>query len=268
MQVYKDILITKIDGEKICKKGDMVIKEYPLTIFLNGEEFITLLCTPDSLDYLTIGFLISEGLIKEQEDIQSLKIDVKKGRAEVEIRRKDFLVKELYGKRTMTTGCGKGTIFYSVIDALKTKKIYNNFCITKEYILEILKEVNKKSELFIKTGGVHICLLFNKEEVLIFHEDVGRHNALDKIIGEAFLKDIDLKDKVIFTSGRISSEILLKSAKVGISIVVSRSAATDLAVDLAKKLGITLIGFARGKRMNIYSHEGRISNNSIFSKMI
>ncbi|WP_432665935.1 formate dehydrogenase accessory sulfurtransferase FdhD [Wukongibacter baidiensis] len=258
MQVYKEVTITKIEDDKIYEKEDMVIKEYPLTIFINDEEFITLLCTPQSLDYLTIGFLISEGLIKRKEDIKSMRIDEIKGTARVEIKGKDLLTKKLYGKRTMTTGCGKGTIFYSVIDALKTKKIYNDFDVKKEYIFQISNGLNKRSELFIKTGGVHSCLLCSKEDELIFHEDVGRHNAIDKIIGEAFVKDIDLKDKIILTSGRISSEMLLKSAKVGVPVVVSRSAATDLAVDIANKLGITLVGFARGKKMNIYSHEERI----------
>lgn len=258
MQVYKKINITKIDDENIYQQEDFVIKEYPMTIFLNGEEFITLLCTPSSLDYLTIGFLISEGLIKNKDDIEDMRIDEEKGIAYVELQRKNLLAQKLHGKRTMTTGCGKGTIFYNVIDALKTKKVYNSICVTKEYILEISKELNKMSHLFIKTGGVHSCLLCSKEEGLVFHEDVGRHNAIDKIIGEAFIKNIDLNDKIILTSGRISSEMLLKSAKVGIPIVISRSAATDLAIEIAKNLGITLVGFARGKRMNVYSHEQRI----------
>ncbi|WP_432402282.1 formate dehydrogenase accessory sulfurtransferase FdhD [Wukongibacter sp. M2B1] len=258
MQVYKKMIITKIRDEKIYENEDMIIMEYPLTIFINDEEFITLLCTPKSLDYLAIGFLISEGFIKSKEDIINMRIDEIRGIAHLEIKEKDLLIKKLYGKRTMTTGCGKGTIFYSVIDALKTKKIYNDFNVKKEYILQISNGLNKRSELFIKTGGVHSCLLCSKDDELIFHEDVGRHNAIDKIIGEAFIKGIDLKDKIILTSGRISSEMLLKSAKVGIPVVVSRSAATDLAVDIANKLGITLVGFARGKKMNIYSHEERI----------
>lgn len=258
MQVYKEIQIMRIDDEKIYSEEDFVIIEYPLTIFLNGEEFITLLCTPMSLDCLTVGFLISEGFIKNKDGIEAMKIDEEQGIVYVELKEKHLLAEKLHGKRTMTTGCGKGTIFYNVIDALKTKKVYNSLCVTRKYLLEISKELNKMSQLFIKTGGVHSCLLCSKEEGLIFHEDVGRHNAIDKIIGEAFIKDIDLKDKIILTSGRISSEMLLKSAKVGISIVVSRSAATDLAIELAKNLGITLVGFARGKKMNIYSHEERI----------
>ncbi len=258
MKVYEEIIITKIKDENIYSKEDMIIKEYPLTIFLNNEEFITLLCTPKFLDYLTIGFLISEGIIKIKEDVLSLSLEEERGLAYVKTKEEQSLAKKLHGKRTMTTGCGKGTIFYNVIDSLKTKKIKSNLYVTKEYIFRMAKQLNRKSELFIKTGGVHSCILCSKEKDLIFHEDVARHNAMDKIIGEAFIKNIDLKDKIVFTSGRISSEMLLKSAKVGIPIVVSRSAVTNLAIDIAKKLGITLVGFARGNRMNVYSYDERI----------
>lgn len=258
MQTYKDIVVKKFEDGQMFPREDLVIKEYPLTIFLNGEEFITLMCTPDSLDYLVLGFLSSQGFIESKEDIRSIKINEESGIANIEINRNNLLTCKFYGKGSITTGGGQEISFYSIIDALKTKKIYNRFEVSKEYILKISSEFNKRSELFIKTGGVHSCLLCNKREVLIFHEDVGRHNAIDKVIGEAFIKDINLDDKIIFTSGRMSSEMLLKSGKARIPIVVSRSAPTDLAVDIARELGITLVGFARGEKMTVYSHGNRI----------
>jgi len=121
-----------------------------------------------------------------------------------------------------------------------------------------MRDFNKRSELFLNTGGVHSVALGTDEGILLFHEDVGRHNAMDKTIGEASLKNIELFDKTVLTSGRVSSEMLIKAAKGQIPVIVSRSAPTDLAVELANNLGITIIGFARGQRMNIYSNPGRV----------
>lgn len=258
MQDYKEIKIIKIKDDKINLSVDNIISEYPFTIIFNGEEFITILCSPNSLEYLTVGFLVSEGLIKNKEDIKSIRIDEENGISNIETYRKDILAKSLFGRRIMTTGCGRGSIFYSAIDPLKTNKKYNDFIVSSQYIFSIAKELNKKSELYIKTRGVHSCILSSKDKVLLFQEDIGRHNAVDKIIGEAFMKDINLEDKMIFASGRISSEMLLKSAKAGIPIVISRAAPTDLAVNIARKLGITLVGFVRGEKMNIYANEKRI----------
>ena len=120
--------------------------------------------------------------------------------------------------------------------------------------MDLIKEFNKSSQLFLDTGGVHSCALCDINKIIIFKEDIGRHNALDKVLGKALLEDIDFRDKIILTSGRISSEILIKTAKRQIPVIVSRSAPTSLSIDIAKKLNITLIGFARGKRMNIYSN--------------
>lgn len=125
-------------------------------------------------------------------------------------------------------------------------------------ILNLSNKLNENSQLFKETGGVHSCALCSEEEIIMFHEDVGRHNALDKIVGEAFLKEIPFEDKILITSGRISSEMIIKTAKQRIPIIVSRSAPTELSVGIAKELGITLIGFARGRRMNIYQGEERI----------
>ncbi len=158
----------------------------------------------------------------------------------------------------MTTGCGKGSTFYNVLDLVHLKPVPKGFFIEPEQVLELSKKLNKESKTFIDTGGVHSCCLCDAKDILIAHEDVGRHNAVDKIVGEALLTEIPLHDKVMITSGRISSEMLLKCAKVQIPIVISRSAPTELAVREALKLDVTIIGFARGTRMNIYSHAERV----------
>ena len=254
MKGTKEYEIVRVRGEEVYKDEDYVIVEHPFTIFLNDSEFITLLCTPSSLEYLAIGFLHSEGLIKNKEDVIDVKIDKEKGFAYVYTKSKTNLSEKLYGKRTITTGCGKGTVFYNVIDSFKSKRIINNVNVNAKDITRLIRTFNKESELFLKTGGVHSCALCDKEKILIFEEDIGRHNALDKIIGKVFMEDIDISDKMILTSGRISSEVLIKVAKIGLPIIVSRSAPTNLTLDMAKDLNITVIGFVRGDKMNIYSN--------------
>ncbi len=258
MEAIEKIVICKYDNGEIREIEDQVVKESPFTIFLNKEELLTLLCTPRSLEYLTFGFLLSEGFIKSRNDIVSIKLLEEEGVVEIETKNKSIIAKKMLGKRTMTTGCGKGTTFYNVVDSFNSKQIHSTMRVQSEDLIEIINKFNKSSDLFLSTGGVHSASLSDGKELLLFHEDVGRHNAIDKIIGEAFIKDIYLLDKLIITSGRISSEMLIKAAKREIPMIVSRSAPTDLAINLGKQLGITIVGFARGKRMNIYSHDQRI----------
>lgn len=246
--------IAKIKGKEIEEISDTVVIEYPFTIYLDDEEFITLLCTPKSLENLAIGFLQSEGIIDSKEDIKEINIDKEKGLAYVWTSRNNTLRKKLYKKRTITSGCGKGTIFYNVVDSFKTKRIMQTIKLEYENIYKLMREFNKKSELFLKTGGVHSCGLCDDKNILVFEEDIGRHNALDKILGRALKEDIDLKNKIIITSGRVSSEILIKVGKRNIPVVISRSAPTNLSIDIARELNITLIGFVRGNKMNIYSN--------------
>lgn len=259
MDNTKKVDIIRIKGEEISEEDDVVILEYPFTIFINDEEIITLLCSPNSLEALTVGFLYSEGFISSLYDIKNIRIDEDKGIAYVHIPKIDKFSEKFRGKRTITSGCGKGTVFYNVLDSFKSKKIEEQLPIKIENIKSLVREFNKKSELFINTGGVHSCALCHISNIIIFQEDIGRHNALDKVFGTALLEGIDTKDKIILTSGRISSEILIKAAKRQIPVIVSRSAPTSLSIEMARKLNLTLIGFARGEKMNIYSQiEGKV----------
>lgn len=253
MESSKVYNILRINGEEKREEEDLVVIEYPFTIFIDEKEILTLLCSPKSLKGLTLGFLYSEGFIKSKSDVKSIDIDENLGTGHVELNKRQYFLEDFQGKRTITSGCGKGTIFYNVIDSLKTERIKEALKIDMENIKDSMRDFNKRSDLFLKTGGVHSCGLYKDSEIIIFEEDIGRHNALDKILGIALEKDIELKDKTILTSGRISSEILLKIAKRGISTVVSRSAPTSLAVDMARELNINLIGFVRGEKLNIYN---------------
>lgn len=254
MDSIKRVNIVRIKGDEAKEEEDVVIKEHPFTIFINDEEVITLLCSLGSLKELMVGFLFSEGFLTSLQDIDRISIDEDKGLGYIYLKNINQFNEKLRGKRTITSGCGKGTLFYNVLDSFKSKKIEKPLAIEVDRIKELIREFNKKSELFLNTGGVHSCALCSKDDIILFEEDIGRHNALDKIFGKALLEGIETKDKIILTSGRISSEILIKSAKRQVPVIVSRSAPTSLSVDLAEELGITLIGFARGQKMNIYTN--------------
>lgn len=258
MNYTKEYNILRINKDYKNKEKDTVVVESPFTIFIDEKEIITLLCTPKSLEELSIGFIISEGFIDSMGDIEKIRIDEKSSIGYVSLKRKNIFTEKFQGKRTITSGCGKGTVFYNILDSFKSKKIENPLDIDVETIKQNMRDFNKRSELFLETGGVHSCGLYGGKEMLIFEEDIGRHNALDKIIGKALKENIDLKDKMIFTSGRISSEILIKTAKRQISTIVSRSAPTSLAIDMAKQLGINLVGFVRGEKLNLYTNLNKL----------
>jgi len=246
-------------GEKSVKK-DFIVKEIPFTILVNGQEIVTLLCSPDKLEYLAVGFLLSEGLIKSDTQIKSVNLGKDGHYANVELDGDFQVPQDFFQKRLISSGCGRGSSFYNPRDALDYEPINSDIRISYKQVTDSMRQFQEKSSLFKKTGGVHSAALCNLGEIEIFTEDIGRHNAIDKIFGQCLLKGISTEDKVILTSGRISSEILIKVAKGKIPIIISRAAPTDLAVGLAEKMRVTLIGFVRGKRMNIYTHSFRINS--------
>ncbi|NLM43492.1 MAG: formate dehydrogenase accessory sulfurtransferase FdhD [Clostridiales bacterium] len=258
MELTRQVMLTRYDRGDIEEVEDIVVIEYPLTIYLNDEELVTLLCSPASLEFLVIGFLLSESIIKTKDEINSIRIDRSKGIAYVKTNTPKDMAKYFMGKRMLTTGCGRGTTFYNIYDSMNCGIINSDLKISYDKILSLMKVFAAKSQVFQSTGGVHSAALSQDEEILFFQEDVGRHNALDKVLGEAFMKDIDFSKTLLLTSGRISSEMLLKAGKRGISTVVSRSAPMDLALKMGIELNMTIVGFARGQRMNVYTGKERI----------
>ncbi len=254
----KELDIIRVDHVKAVHMKDVVVVEYPLTIYLNDHEWITLLSSGEDQYYLSIGFLFSEGVIKSMADIQHCRLDEQDGKIFIDIENKTILFEKIKGKRTVTTGCGKGTVFYDVLDSLSAKPITKKFKINTASITEQTSIFQKKSLLFVETGGVHACAMIKDEQILFFHEDIGRHNALDKIIGQALAENHTADHGWLLVSGRISSEIVIKAAKFNIGMIVSRSAPTNLAIDIAQQLQITIIGFVRGNRFNIYTGEERV----------
>lgn len=238
---------------------DNVIVEYSFRILINGHEFATVMCTPKSLEYLTVGFLFSEGIITSFQDIETYEVDTLNHVVSVYTKEKDIYTYKgdnIEAKKFITTACGRQrSINYYIIGQLGMgdKKIRTDICYSSKDMFKLVNKFNKCSQLFLTTGGVHSCALADRNEFISFEEDVGRHNALDKVIGRALIEGINLDDKILLTTGRVSSEMATKVIKARIPYLVSRSAPTDLAIEAAIKHNLTLIGFARGEKMNIYT---------------
>ncbi len=235
--------VERLPISRVTEKGrdnivDVVVAEFPLIITLNNHEVVTLLCSPANLDYLAIGFLFSEGLIESKDDIKEIRVDDKGGMVEVETKKGSLPS----SRRLVTSGA----------------KVESDIEISVGEVFALLDEFVQRSAVFKATGGVHSAALCDTKSILVFSEDIGRHNAIDKVFGECLLKDIPTAGRLVITSGRVSSEILLKVAKRNVPVLISKSAPTNMGVKLAGDLGMTLIGFARGRKANIYANEWRL----------
>ncbi|EGL82737.1 Protein fdhD [Caldalkalibacillus thermarum TA2.A1] len=252
-------LLTKYKDKQFVSYEDQIVTEYPLTIYLNGEEFATLVCSPTHLEEMTVGFLASEGVIRRYDEIKSLNIDDDQGLAYVELHHPSSSAQTLHSKRFIGSCCGKSRqSFYFYNDVRTAKTVVTKLEITAETCLALMAEMQNQSKTFKTTGGVHNAALCSTEGILITRTDIGRHNTLDKLYGHCLMHRIPVRDKIITFSGRISSEVLLKVSKMGIGILLSKSAPTELALRMADELNITTVGFIRGNQMNIYTHPERI----------
>ncbi len=236
-----------------------VIRERPVTLYLNGREIVTLLCAGHHLDELAVGFFRSEGFLTALEDVRNIEIDEIGGKVDIAAKETSSLADQMWMKRTITSGCGKGSLFYYSLDALMSRRVKSTVQVSPRQVIERVEDLNRLSEVYRLTHGVHNTLLADPDGGLLFRDDIGRHNAVDMIIGHAMLKRISLKDKLLVMTGRLTSEILIKSAKVGIPILISRNTATTLAIELAESLNITLIGYARAGKFSLYTGRQRIS---------
>ncbi|MFC1508146.1 formate dehydrogenase accessory sulfurtransferase FdhD [Candidatus Omnitrophota bacterium] len=253
-----EIDVLRVNKDKKDNLKDIVIEEVPLTLYLNDKEIVTLSCSPDDLKELSAGFLFSAGLVKKHEEIKNIVIDRQKWASYITLKNNEY-PSEILFKRLYTSGCGKGVIFYNALDPVHFKKLESDFKISGNKIFDLMRCFEKRSVTYRKTGGVHSAALSDGKDIDIFKEDIGRHNAIDKVIGEALMKDLNTKDSMVLTSGRISSDVMFKIQKLNTSFIISRSAPTDQAVKLAESWNMTLVGFARGQRMNIYTARERVT---------
>ena len=229
--------------------------EKAITILLNEDEVVTLLATPDRLKELAVGFLYSEGILANVKDLKEVFINLEKSHIQVQTD-KNFSTPEFGGKSVRTSGCGKGITFSG---AKQMTRLESNLKVAGGVILNLMKMLFRHGELYRETGGVHTSALADKKGIISLGEDIGRHNTFDKILGECFLSQIRTEDKVLLTTGRVSSEMLIKAVRARIPVISSHTSPTNLAVELAETLGVTLIGYARAGNMRIYSHSGRIA---------
>lgn len=250
--------ILQITEQGRSELADTVVAEFSLTIVLNNRELVTLLCSPAKLDCLAIGFLASEGLINSKDEIEKITIDDQRGVVEVTTRDTAELARDISSRRLIASSGGRGTNSYRSITSKSGLEIKSQLKISAPQVFALMEEFVQRSKVFKATGGVHSAALCDTTSILLFSEDIGRHNAIDKIFGECLLKEVPTDDHIVVTSGRVSSEILLKVAKRNIPILISKSAPTNLGIKLAADLGVTLVGFVRGKRMNAYACSWRI----------
>ena len=236
-----------------------VICEKSLAIFLNKQEIVTLMTIGDHPKYLAIGYLLNQNMLKKNDVITKIDYDNQLNVVVIRTKRKTNYEKNLQKKIT-TSGCALGTIFGDIYDDIKKTNIKSKKKIKHSWIYDISKKINLTPSLYLKAGAVHGCAIINNNNPLIYMEDVGRHNAVDKIAGYMFMKNIKTTNKIFYTTGRLTSEMVIKTVKMRIPILLSRSGFTSWGVELAQETNLTLIGRAKGKKYIVLSGEHRIEH--------
>jgi FdhD protein len=259
VETKREAPIIRLSGNKAEGLIDEVASELPVRIVLNNEPLVTLLCTPAELEELAVGFLVSEGLLRDKSSIRKLVVDKHEPAVFIELAGLPEDFTKVFEKRTISSGCGKGITFTLSSADAHSRIDSPSRIMGPDDIRRLLLSFRNISSLYLETGGVHSAALSDGKDILIFSEDIGRHNAVDKLIGKAFLRSIPFEGRILLTSGRVTSEIVTKAVRSRFPILISRAAPSCMAISIAEDTGITLIGFARGDRMNIYTWPNRIA---------
>ncbi|MBI2236687.1 MAG: formate dehydrogenase accessory sulfurtransferase FdhD [Magnetospirillum sp.] len=231
--------------------------ERPLTLYLNGQEVVTMMTIGDYPEYLALGFLLNQNMLKLDDEVTAVDYDTEIETVVVRTStRTDF--EEKLRKKTQTSGCAQGTVFGDLMERFDQVTLPADARLTVPQLLALLKAINTTPSLYLEAGAIHGCVLARGAQPLIYMEDVGRHNAVDKIAGYMFRHGIGGGDTVFYTTGRLTSEMVVKTVQMGIPILVSRSGFTAWGVQLARKAGLTLIGRAKGKRFIVLSGAERL----------
>ena len=238
---------------------DPVIKENILKVFINGKEYFKMVFTPKYPKELAAGYLFTQGIIKTKSDIESIEWNDELQECRLIINEENLMRLTSFEKERKTKGSSGGMVILNQDTMSVSKKNEDNFTVTPEVVLSLIKAHYEHSDLFIRTGAVHSCGICDKNGLLFYYEDIGRHNAVDKMAGDVLLSQIDISDKIVTLSCRMSLEIVEKIITAGVKIIISNAAPTMSALKLAEKSGLTVIGFARDNRFNIYTHNWRIS---------
>ena len=235
-----------------------VVREIPLTIYLNKQEIVTAMTLGDMPDLLAVGYLLNQNMLKRDDIISEIDYDEDLQVVIVRTERKTNYEKKME-KKIRTSGCAVGTVYGDIMDDFSSINLDKKTKIKTSWIYTISKKVNTRPSLYLKAGALHGCVLCKNDSPLIYVEDVGRHNAVDKIAGWMFLNKENANDKIFYTTGRLTSEMVIKTVQMGIPILISRSGFTESGVKLAREAGLTLIGRAKGKRMIIANGVDRVN---------
>jgi FdhD protein len=234
-----------------------VTVERPLTLFLNGREIVTMMTICDHPDYLAVGYLLNQNMLRPDDEVTGIDYDAEIETVVVRTARETNYEDKLK-KKTLTSGCAQGTVFGDVMETFETAQLNKDTVLKTSWLYNLTKTINTTPSLYLEAGAIHGCVLCHEGKPLIYMEDVGRHNAVDKIAGYMFLNGISGHDKIFYTTGRLTSEMVIKTVQMGMPILCSRSGFTAWGVELARQVGLTLIGRARGKRFIALAGEERI----------
>ncbi len=248
--------VTGIDqnGSRVTTR---VVTEKPLTLFLNRQEIVTMMTIGDHPDLLAVGYLLNQNMLRPDDEITAIDHDREIDTIVVRTRRETDYEAKLQ-KKVRTSGCAQGTVFGDVMESFDGALLPEGGELRTSWLYALTHKINTAPSLYLEAGAIHGCVLCEKDRPLVYMEDVGRHNAVDKIAGWMFLNHVSGGDKIFYTTGRLTSEMVIKTAMMGIPILVSRSGFTAWGVELAKRAGLTLIGRARGRRFVALAGEERI----------
>jgi FdhD protein len=247
--------VTGIDQTGAAIETSVTV-ERALTIFLNGQEIVTAMTINDYPEYLAIGYLLNQNMLLPDDDVTGVDYDEELSVVVVRTKRKTNYEKKLK-KKVQTSGCAQGTVFGDLMEALETVSMPHAELRTS-WLYRLTHAINTTPSLYLEAGAIHGCVLAQRDKPLVYMEDVGRHNAVDKIAGWMFKEKVPAADKIFYTTGRLTSEMVIKTVRMGIPILISRSGFTAWGVELARKANLTLIGRAKGKRFIALAGEGRI----------
>lgn len=241
--------IVRINQGRREETERLVVEEYPLRLRINGRDLATLICSPHQLNFLLVGFCRLQGFIDSLDDLLAMGICQEYSLAELRVRTE--LPERLLP--ILTSGCGTGITFNLPPQLLNRSEILPRSYHRKD-LQRTMQELLERAEQYRNHGGIHSAGIGDATGLLLYAEDIGRHNTLDRLAGEALFRQLDLRDKLLVTSGRVSTEMVAKAARLDIGLVASRTSPTDRAIELCQQAGITLVGYLRGSSMEIYSH--------------
>jgi len=248
--------VTGIDqtGTKI---ETSVTVERPLTLFLNGQEIVTMMTICDYPEYLALGYLLNQNMLRTDDRVTDIVHDDEIETVVVRTERPTDYEQKLK-KKTLTSGCAQGTVFGDLMEKFEDVRLSSTARIKTSWLAALTRKINTAPSLYLEAGAIHGCVLAREDRPLVYMEDVGRHNAVDKVAGYMWRHGLSPDDKIFYTTGRLTSEMVIKTVQMGIPILVSRSGFTAWGVDLARQAGLTLIGRARGRRFVALAGEERI----------